>query len=76
MIPLDVVESESFKDLKKYCTPSAKDFSRRTLTRRIYNKYVFIAALFKCSYFFATHLHSLSNVELFLKECGRLYNNI
>ena len=55
MIPLDVVESESFRDLKKYCTSSAKDISSRTLTRRIYNKYVFIAPLFKCSYLLTTH---------------------
>ena len=25
MIPLDVIESESFRDLIKYCPPSAKD---------------------------------------------------
>ena len=57
MVPLDVVESESFRDLIKYCAPSAKDISRRTLTRRIYNKYAFIAALFKCLYLLVTNLH-------------------
>ena len=57
MIPLDVVEYESFRDLKKYCAPFAKDISRRTLTQRIHNKYVFIAALFKCPYLLAPHLH-------------------
>ena len=57
MIPLDVVESESFRDLIKYCAPSAKDISRRTLTQRIYNKYAFFAASFKCSYLLVTNLH-------------------
>ena len=56
MIPLTVVESESFRDLIGYCAPSAKDISRRTLTRRIYNKHVFIAASFECSYFLGTNL--------------------
>ena len=57
MIPLDVVESESFRDLIKYCAPSAKDISRKALTRRIYNKYAFIAASFKCSYLLVKNLH-------------------
>ena len=57
MIPLDVVESESFRNLIKYCAPSTKDILRRTLTRRIYNEYVFIATLSECSYFLVTNLH-------------------